>query len=292
MSCHMAALRVAQRTGLPWIMDMRDPWNSAMDYPLGLQRRHFLGVEQACVAAAARVINVNDQLTARHRQENPDQPAGKFLTLRNGVDADDFAGLPAAPAGPPLRLAYVGNLYGGRSALPLVEAVGRLHQGGVLTHQDLHVTLMGTGTSQLQGPVDALGVGSFFTLQPRMPSEVALVALSTSHVALLFFGDVDSTAAPTATKVYEACFLKKPALAVLPRGPLWTTLEAAGAVCAEPGDAAGLADVLGDLVSRFASRGELPRPIWTSDAAGAHRRAQAGQLAVALNGIPARETHA
>ena len=142
MSCHVAALRVARRTGLPWIMDMRDPWE-ANAYPLALQRRHYVEVERTCVATARWVINNLDDRTEKHRRMFPGQPAEKFVTIRNGVDPDDFADLPRAAEGPPLRLAYVGNLYGGRSAHPVIEAVGRLHQQGVLTPQDLHVTFMG-----------------------------------------------------------------------------------------------------------------------------------------------------
>lgn len=282
MSCHVAALRVARRTRLPWALDFRDPWVD-QSYPLGFQRRLYQRLQRECVAAATWVINVNEQWTEQHRAANPGQPPEKFVTIHNGVDPDDFRSLPQAPAGPPLRLTYVGNLYGGRSALPLVEAAGRLKSQGSLTGQDLHITLMGIGTDQLADRVAALQVQDWFTLLPRRPYHEALAAVSSSHMALLLFGDVDSTASPSATKVYEACYLRKPALAVLACTPLWETIEAAGAVCSPPDDVRALAERLLALARGFRESGRLPRALDVPEAATGTRRAQTEHLASLLD---------
>lgn len=278
MSCHVAALGVAQRTGLPWVMDLRDPWEPACTYPTAWQRRHYAKVERACVTAARWVVNVNENLTRQHREQFPDLAAEKFVTICNGIDPEDFAALPAPPAVPPLRVTFAGNLYRGKSGLPLVEAVRILHEEHGLTPSDLAITLMGSGNAPMAGPLKSLGLESFFRLLPRQPHQTALADLGSSHVALLIFDAQDTGA----TKLSEVTYLKKPALALVPRTPLREQLERAGAVCVDPDDSRALADALLNIYQGL-RQGQAMPPLALEGAVMATRRFQAGELAGLLD---------
>lgn len=109
------AVELAQRSGLPLILDFRDNWSqwccspqpSWVHYQLTLRR------ERACLEAASAVVGVTRQLVEDLKRVHPGVPAEKFHLVANGFDAS----LPESAAARPARseqpfvIGYVGSFY-------------------------------------------------------------------------------------------------------------------------------------------------------------------------------------
>lgn len=90
---HLAAMRVAQVTGLPWVADVRDPFvsdfdrNSPDDAQLDAMRR----LEQMVMHEAAVVVTTSEALANDYLERFPVRQPGNTLAVTNGFDREDLA---------------------------------------------------------------------------------------------------------------------------------------------------------------------------------------------------------
>ncbi|MHC4981667.1 MAG: glycosyltransferase family protein [Planctomycetota bacterium] len=285
VSCHLAARRVAMLSGLPWVMDYRDPWTLGnFTYPSSIQQKLFEQMERNCIRSCACLVNVNDTLTSRHRQAYSDRSAEQFVTIHNGFDPEDFANLPPAPTGGALIMSYVGNFSGDRTPSPLLAALAELRRSGQLREHDLRLKLVGDGTRPYARAARELGIADMVCVSPRVPYRQALLALAASHVAVLFGGDKTDAVSST-TKVYEYLYADKTILAIIPHGWLWDLLSPVGALCFPREDVEGIKDAVLKLVADHKAGRALPKPQPLPGMGKYSRRHAAGQLASILDSL-------
>lgn len=106
------AARVAKRCGIPWVLDMRDPW--ALDpftaYPTRLHHwRDLRAMKAACASATAVIMNTPQSLAAL-RTAFPGLPRDRLFCITNGWDEDDFrARQGERTVGLPLTITHTGH---------------------------------------------------------------------------------------------------------------------------------------------------------------------------------------
>ncbi len=90
-SNHLLALTLKQQTSLPWAADFRDLWTEDFRYkePSRSRRDADQRLEQQILEQADIVIGVTPSQTRILAKRVPDQ-CGKFRTITNGYDPDDF----------------------------------------------------------------------------------------------------------------------------------------------------------------------------------------------------------
>ena len=91
-SNHLLGLILKQQTSLPWVADFRDLWTEDFRYkePSKSRREADQRLEQQILEQADIVIGVTPSQTRMLAKRVPDQ-CGKFRTITNGYDPDDFA---------------------------------------------------------------------------------------------------------------------------------------------------------------------------------------------------------
>lgn len=141
-----SAIRLAERLGLPVVVDLRDPW--ALDegrfYPSGLHRRKALGEMRRLLTAADAVVMNCPEAGATVRSLVTDQT--KIDVLPNGFDAADFATLTRRPT---RRLQVVHTGY--------------LHSAAGLEHRRRQRRRLVLGAQII--PIDLLGRSHFYLLE-------------------------------------------------------------------------------------------------------------------------------
>ncbi|MGH7589965.1 MAG: hypothetical protein ACREL2_00885 [Gemmatimonadales bacterium] len=203
-SAHLAARAIAERAGLPFVMDLRDPWRLVQRLPDDHASPLWMALaargEGRCVRAADLVaVNTGphgDALRALY----PDL-ASRIITIFNGADDDDLP-----PRRPTRRfvVAYAGTVYLDRDPRPLFHAAARLIKRHHLTPDDFGVEFMGDVAVldgvPLPAMADAAGIGDFVALH-RAGSQAAARAFL-AGAALLVVLPQDSTFAIPA-KLFE-----------------------------------------------------------------------------------------
>ena len=120
---HLAALHLAERTGLRWIADFRDPFSSDAAFVAQICQNYF---ERTVFRKADAIIANTEPVAAMWRARYP-WAAHKIHTIWNGYDPEDETrALPTKPN--TKRIVHTGHLYAGRNANVLVEGIARLRR--------------------------------------------------------------------------------------------------------------------------------------------------------------------
>ena len=279
---HIAGQWLAERTGLPLVLDFRDPWSlqqrltRAMASPLWfrLAERN----EAAAVSRAALVVcNTEPAADAMRRR----YPAARVMAVMNGMDEGP---LPPSGAGSRFVLGYAGAIYLDRDPRPLFRAAGKVVRQLGLSPDRFGIEFIGE-TARYDGlSLDHItheeGVGGFVRISPRRPYPEAMAFLASCPMLVSL--PQDSTLA-IPSKIFE--YLRFPAwlLALADEDSATArVLEGSGADVVAPDDVDGIAEAIRRRYEQFVA-GERPRPLGTDDRLT--RRHQGGLLLDAIEEI-------
>jgi glycosyltransferase involved in cell wall biosynthesis len=291
MSAALIGLWLQRFTGLPWVLDLRDPM-SQDDYPRdALVRSVWNKVERACMRRVSRVVFTAEATRQMYLERYPEFLKPEMCVLiSNGYDEADFRDLQIpdpgpVPAGRPIRLVHSGLIYPvERDPRPMFSAVGRLKKMGRLSADKIQIVFRAPGSEDLYRSLLAQrDIADLIILKPHMPYRQALQECADADGLLLFqAGDCDKQ---IPAKAYEYLRIGKPILA------LTTHTGDTAALLRETGGATIVnlvsEDEIYEGLSAFVDAlrvGTHPVP----DRAKIQRytrEAQAGQLAKVLDGL-------
>ena len=260
---HVAGKQLACHAGLPFVMDLRDPWSlecrlpTEQAHPLyfTVARRH----ENQCVEDADLVVTNTDEVREAMEQSHRSGRA-RFLTVRNGYDELD---LPPPPPGRPatFKITYAGTIYLDRDPEPLFRAVHSVVRELALTSNELAVELIGNVNVFADSLTAAIaaqcGIRDFVHLYPRQNRDRLWAMLNESSMLVSLPQD-SPWAIPS--KIYE--YMQFNAWLLILAGaesPTARLLSGSGADIVAPSDVAGIADIIARRYREHASGIAPPR---------------------------------
>jgi glycosyltransferase involved in cell wall biosynthesis len=256
---HTAGRRLAARLGIPFVMDLRDPWSLVERVPESLGSPVWYGLaaraESRSIRDAALVVMNTPAARDAMRQKYP-QRADDIIAVMNGWDAP-FDSRPLS-CEEPFVIAYAGSISLDRSPGHLFRAAAALAHNRRLRAGKMELRFIGPGGTA-DGGGDALmalasrhGVGEFVKVEPFLPRTALLERLAEAHVLVSFFQD-SQMAVPS--KVFEYLTLPGRVLAFATRSCATAqVLENTGAEVVEPLDAEAHLQALTRLYDAFAAR--------------------------------------
>lgn len=252
-SAHFAGWLASIGTGVPFWIDMRDPW--ALTYEMNtpetscirIERRFLAWLERIVFPRAAKVLVNTREFADALRRIQPDL---KVVHFPNGIDEEQ---LPirdesAVEAG---MIAYVGTLYANRDLSTVFSAMGSILDKGNPGAANLRLNVAGPLESphreRMHAEIDSLGLGSKVSVLGVLPRDGALKLLSRAHLALVLAQEQPMC---VPAKLYEAVGLGVPTL-VIAEFDSAAAREAnrIGARTVDPNDIAGMRSVLSDMLS-------------------------------------------
>ncbi len=124
-SCHSVGYALAQRTGLPWVVEFRDPFAGLPPKACGHGRvwcARAASVETAWLARAQAVVVTSQTMREDLLRRLPSVSEQALHVITNGFDPAWFSGASQCRARQgPRTLTYLGSFYGTRSLRPLAE---------------------------------------------------------------------------------------------------------------------------------------------------------------------------
>lgn len=180
-AAHDAARLIADRAGLPFVMEMRDPWSDESAMPSELRsrawRRSARAHEAQCVRSARLVVVTSKAHEALQVAKYP-AVRGRVTTVMNGADAD---ALPPSRVGTRFVMAFAGAIYLGRDPRPLFRAAARVADETGATPDEFGVEFMGDDACEgipLTAIAAGEGLGAYFRSYGFRPRREALEFLS------------------------------------------------------------------------------------------------------------------
>jgi O-antigen/teichoic acid export membrane protein len=288
---HLAGVAVAERTGLPLILDFRDPWSLIQRLPEAVASRAWLSVarkhEELAVNAASLIVTNTAPLRAAMQRLYPGARR-RIVAITNGCDDEP---LPRVTRSTRFTIGYAGSIYLDRNPRPLFEAVARAVGRLGVTPDEFGIELMGDverfdGVSLRSMAADA-GMEPFLVLHSPQPRAAAIAFLAQATVLVVLPQD-SHLAIPA--KLFDYMRHDAWLLAITERTSATAQLlEDSGADVVAPGDPDRIADAIVRRYIEFrAGKRGIPlasNPVFT-------RRAQADRLfnfIEVVAGVPRQE---
>lgn len=259
---HEAARRLAAESGLPHIVDLRDPWSlqerllEPKASPLYFHIERWY--ERKSMATAALVVSNTAPATAALSSAYPRAP-GRFLTVLNGYDDDPVPGCPPRSR---FVIAYAGSIYYDRNPRLLFRAVSRVARSQTLTAADIGLHFVGNverfdGVS-LTDMAREEGVEHLLTVQSRLPRQELFGVLEGASMLVSLPQD-SHMAIPS--KVYEYMTFHATLLVMAEHGSATARLlEGSRADVVGPHDVDMMTEVIAERYEEFRA-GKVPVPL-------------------------------
>jgi len=248
-SVHLVGAAVKRATGAAWVADLRD---SLVAHPhrdaekLGVRAKEQVARQVALLVArrADAIVAASDAIAEEARSL---APRGRVVTIANGCDFDDFAGLEYTRADR-FRLTHAGSFFGKRDPRPFLQA---LADSGL---EDVVVRFLGDFRPGDREFMESLGLGDRVELIEYVPRRRSLALQRDSDALLLLIPEAGGRGRGVLSgKVFEYLAAERPILAAVPPdGAAARLLRDTGAgIVAAPDDVAALRDALVGLHARW-----------------------------------------
>jgi hypothetical protein len=216
---HVAAYWLARRKRLPWIADFRDPLadNPVYEHISPFTKNVYRRLEKIFVEAADIVIANTDAAQQKLKRAYR-RRSDRIQLIWNGFDPEQrLKPLPIASSGRRV-FAHVGELYGGRSAKPLLESVRRLIDAGKASPAEFEIRLAGPVVPGSIPDADfvnnGIAEGWLRITDERIAQKDAHHIIQTAHGLVLIQWQ---SMLQVPGKLYEYLQLGRPILAMVPQ---------------------------------------------------------------------------
>ena len=208
-SIHFVGAAVKKATGATWVADLRDslvahPHRRSESMAVRAKEKVDHGVARLVAHSADAITCVSDAIADEARSFSPQ---GKVVTISNGCDFDDFAGLDYTP-GERFRITHTGSFFGKRDPRPFLTALARVgaRRAGALPRR-LPLRRPRVGRREL-------GLGDRLELIPYAPRQASLELQRDSEALLLLIPDAGGRGKGVLSgKVFEYLAAERPILA-------------------------------------------------------------------------------
>jgi glycosyltransferase involved in cell wall biosynthesis len=253
-STHLIAAAISRATGVPWVADLRDSLvahahrradSRATRVKSSMHRR----VARLVASRAAAITCVSEAISEETRSLGP---RGRVVTIANGCDFDDVAGLERHPS-ERFRITHTGSFFGRRDPRPFLQA---LHDSGL----DVVARFLGDFRPTDREWAEALGLGDRLELLPYAPRAASLALQRDSEALLLLIPEAQGRGRGVLSgKVFEYLAGGRPVLAAVPPDGAAAELirETGAGIVAAPDDTGAIREALEELHARW-RRDELP----------------------------------
>jgi glycosyltransferase involved in cell wall biosynthesis len=263
-SVHLVGAAVRRQTGVHWVADLRDslvahPHRDAQRLIVRAKEQGHQMVARLVASQADAVVTVSEAIADEMRALNP---RGPVVTIANGSDFDDFAGLEYSapsyePGGVTFRITHAGSFFGKRDPKPFLTALAQVD--GVVARF--------VGDFRASDADWAKGIADRIELIPYAPHRRSLALQRDSEALLLLIPEADGRGRGVLSgKVFEYLAAERPILALVPPdGAAAALLRDTGAgVVVAPDDVEGIARELTALRDRWRAD-ELAAPVLSDE---------------------------
>jgi glycosyltransferase involved in cell wall biosynthesis len=285
-SLHLVGAAVKRTLGIPWVADLRDsivahPHRRAESVAVRAKEKAAQLVARTVARQADAIVAVSDAIADETRGLGP---TGRVVTIANGSDFDDFAGLPYEPNGR-FRITHTGSFFGKRDPKPFLQALADAQL------EDVVVRFVGDFRAGDREFLESLGLGDRVELIDYVPRRRSLELQRDSEALLLLIPEAGGRGKGVLSgKVFEYLAAERPILAVVPPDGAAAELirETNAGVVADADDVDAIRAALVDMHERW-RQGELG---WTMLAPDVRdrlsRRTRVAELAELLRDVTAK----
>lgn len=265
VASHWAALKVKRATGLPWVMQLYDPW---ADNPYRPFRTEYLKkkdwkMEAVAVKEADLIIHTNEKIAGLWRERYGEEVSKKIIVLPLTTP------IPSVPVSPvvhqasePIVISHIGNFMLNRRAEPFLRALSKL----LIMHPDyrskIKVNFIGTVPDEDKKLIEEKELNDIVKLHGTLPIEECEPFYKNSDLFLVIDG-INPNNIFFPSKILKYFYFQRPILGISPTGSvLDEELSASGHCCFDNNDIDGISECLNTTITDYAKLCRFDAGYW------------------------------
>lgn len=265
-SAQLAAYLAAKRSGVPLVVDLRDPWSDLVHLAHRPWRRALVRRLERLVFRQARAVVLNtDAMLEMVRAHHAEIPASRFHAIPNGYDSADFGtrDATAAPSNGEKVVLHVGAVYDGLGdPSEIVRGLETVVARNPLLGERVRLRFIGAGAILRTGRYAKLlhesSLRERIDVLDHQPHRVCVEAMTNAAV-LFLVQNSPHTPTQVSSKLYEYLYARRPVLAITTSVATRAVVETTGCGTAiAPGQPGRVADVLESFLTDESTH---PRPL-------------------------------
>lgn len=280
---HLAGQRLAAWLGVPYVMDMRDPWSlfeSLMEQLASPLTHYFTNSRERRAVEAAALVVANTEQARRALSAKYPRVASRIIAVTNGIDDDP---LPPPRPESTFIIAYAGTVYVFSDLRQVMRAARRVVTDLSLSPAQFQIELIGNFDTPTGMPASVVAaeeqMSDYLRVRGVMPHAEVMERLA--HASLLVTLPGFNAFATIPAKVFECMRFNAWLLALSDRGSATDTLlEGTAADVVPASDVDGITVAIRRRVEEFLRDGVRPSPI-----AAAERFTRAAQARTLFDAI-------
>ncbi|MCC6329024.1 MAG: hypothetical protein IT174_10940 [Acidobacteria bacterium] len=230
---HLIGLDLKKLLGLPWLAHFSDPWADNPFTPFdAVTRKQNLKLERTVAEGADALVFTSRETADLFFGKYPAELRRKAYVLPQCYDATQFTS-PGAPSVGPITVRYLGNFYGRRSPLPLIEGLIELYQKDPEIIADVRFELIGPGDQNQVKALAASLPAECVSVLPSVSYEESL-ALMTSADGLMIIDAPAETSVFLPSKLIDYIGAGRPVFGITPKGTAAELIGKLGGSVADP----------------------------------------------------------
>lgn len=218
-SLQLIGLILKEKTKLPWIADLRDPWTDIRFYQY--IRRPFCTekidqfFEKKVLNSADHLITVSPSLASQFREKGRMQEDSKISVLPNGFDEADYVNLSIKKTSK-FQIIHAGNLLDHQNPDVLWQSLQRLSQEIPDFKKELKIRFIGRIHKTVAETLQQFGLTDNVEVQPFMPHRLLLQEILNAAVLLVVIPNVENNKGIVTGKLFEYIGSGRPILVIGP----------------------------------------------------------------------------
>jgi len=255
-TCGIIGYVLKKLTGLPWVLDLRDPWSREplLVCPTRLHRFIHERLERFVLSNADRITVVSPLLKEEFRKQN-NIDVSKFNVIPNGFDPEDFikaSSLNNYRRDAEFIITFTGSFEKNRNPEIFLRALSKLLEEREELTDKIRVNLIGWSSCPVDSIVDQYGLANVVRVHGFKNHAECLGFVLASDLLLVFVTGESFQKTLLTTKFYEYLFAKKFILASAPLGGVLdrTLQKTRAGMAVDPLDCEGMKDAIGMLFDK------------------------------------------
>jgi glycosyltransferase involved in cell wall biosynthesis len=190
--------KLAQKSGLPWVADFRDPWTDAF-WQNDMKRRFFnaydKNLEKKVLRGADRIITVSADLVILFK----DKISREYHIIPNGFDQTDFFGI-KKKVNDTFTIVYIGNLSKNQPIRSLLAALAKLDKAVL---NEMAFIFYGNAHPSIHDQIRQHRLQHFIVFKPYIPHREMVQKIVNAELLLLVIPKVKKNSGILTGKLFE-----------------------------------------------------------------------------------------
>ena len=265
VASHWATLQVKRATGLPWVMQLYDPWadNPYRPFKKDYFKKKDWEMEALAAKEADLIIHTNEKIAALWRERYGEEISRKIIVLPLTIPIPKVEVSPIRHSpDEPIVISHIGNFMLNRRAEPFVGALSKLLCMHPEFRSRIKVNFIGTVPDEDKRLIEEEDLSEIITLHGTLPIEQCEPFYKESDLFLVIDGiNPDNIFFPS--KILKYFYFRRPILGITPNGSvLDDELKASQHSCYDNRDIDGIVDYLNTAVTNYSALCNFSADYW------------------------------